>query len=73
MVKNGYLTQAQADAMTFPKLLTDTASGAGRAPAVMANNSDPWAPYILTQVENELTDQYDGLSQQQLETGGLRS
>ena len=32
MVKNGYLTQAQADAQTFPKLVTDKASGAGRAP-----------------------------------------
>jgi membrane peptidoglycan carboxypeptidase len=70
MVKNGYLTQAQADAQTFPKLLTDKASGASSA-GVMANGSDPWAPYILTQVDNELTT-YDGLTPQQLATGGYK-
>jgi membrane peptidoglycan carboxypeptidase len=70
MVKNGYLTQAQATAQTFPKLLTDKASGASSA-GVNANSGDLWAPYILTQVEDELTT-YDGLTQQQLATGGYK-
>jgi membrane peptidoglycan carboxypeptidase len=70
MVKNGYLTQAQATAQKFPTLLTDKASGASSA-GVKANSSDPWAPYILTQVEDELTSN-DGLTQQQLGTGGYK-
>ncbi len=64
MVKNGYLTQVQATAQKFPKLLSDKSSGASSA-GVNANSSDPWAPYILTQVEDELTSN-DGLTQQQL-------
>jgi membrane peptidoglycan carboxypeptidase len=70
MVKNGYLTQAKAAAQTFPKLLTDKTSGASSA-GVNANSSDPWAPYILTQVEDELTT-YDGLTQQEVGTGGYK-
>jgi membrane peptidoglycan carboxypeptidase len=70
MVKNGYLTQAQASAQKFPKLLTDKTTGASSA-GVMANSSDPWAPYILTQVENELTSN-DGLTQQEVSTGGYK-
>jgi membrane peptidoglycan carboxypeptidase len=70
MVKNGYLTQAQATAQKFPKLLTDKTTGASSA-GVNANSSDPWAPYILTQVDDELVND-DGLSQQQLGTGGYK-
>ena len=33
--------------------------------------TDPWAPYLVTQAENELT-QVDAVSQQELETGGLK-
>ncbi len=32
---------------------------------------DPWAPYLMTQVENELTG-IDGVSRRELQTGGLR-
>ena len=56
MVKDNFITQAQADAATFPKLLTDTPSSTPvNAVRVTANNSDPWAPYILSVVSNELT------------------
>jgi membrane peptidoglycan carboxypeptidase len=70
MVKNGYLTQAQANAQKFPTLLTDKIIGASSA-GVMATNSDPWAPYILTQVEDEL-NQADGVTPQEQSTGGYR-
>jgi membrane peptidoglycan carboxypeptidase len=70
MVKNGYLTQAQASAQKFPKLLTDKTTGASGA-GVTANNSDPWAPYLLVQVENELTSN-DGLTPQEVSTGGYK-
>jgi membrane peptidoglycan carboxypeptidase len=70
MVKDGYLTQAQATAQKFPTLRTDKTSGASSA-GVNANSGDPWAPYILTQVEDELTS-HDGLTQQQLATGGYK-
>jgi membrane peptidoglycan carboxypeptidase len=35
------------------------------------NNSDPWVPYLMTQVDNELTG-IDGVSQQQIQAGGLK-
>jgi membrane peptidoglycan carboxypeptidase len=71
MVKDNFITQAQADAATFPKLLTDTPSSTPvNAVGVTANNSDPWALYILSVVSNELTG-VDHVTQQQLETGGL--
>ena len=71
MVKNGYLTQAQASAQKFPTLVSDKTTGASSAGVSANNNSDPWAPYILTQVEIELT-QHDGLTQEQLSTGGYK-
>ncbi|HEX3714587.1 MAG TPA: transglycosylase domain-containing protein [Trebonia sp.] len=71
MVKMGDLTQAQADAATFPKLLTDTSGPTNKGASVTAANSDPWTPYVMGVVENELTG-VDHVSQQQLETGGLR-
>ena len=37
----------------------------------MAADGDPWAPYLMQQVESELRT-YDGVTEQQLETGGLR-
>src|SRR6185437_9002752 len=71
MVADKYITQAQADSMTFPKMLTDTAGGAASGTSIKASNSDVWAPYLMAQVENELTG-VDGISQQKLETGGLK-
>ena len=72
MVKDNYITQAQMSTMTFPKLLTDHAGGAASGTSIMANNRDPWAPYIMQQVEDELTSSSGGVSQQELETGGLK-
>ena len=71
MVTLGDLTQAQANAEKFPALLTDSSSAATKGASVKAANGDVWAPYLMQQVENELTA-YDGVSEQQLETGGLR-
>jgi membrane peptidoglycan carboxypeptidase len=71
MVKNGYLTQAEANAQVFPaKLTSDTTKGASSA-GVRANSSDPWAPYLLTQVEDELSKN-DGITQQELSTNGYK-
>ena len=72
MVKDNYITQAQMSTMTFPRLLTDHAGGAASGTSIMANNRDPWAPYIMQQVEDELTSSSGGVSQQELETGGLK-
>jgi membrane peptidoglycan carboxypeptidase len=70
MVKDGWLSQSVASQQKFPVLQTDKDKGASSA-GVSANNSDPWAPYLLTQVETELTSD-DGLTQQQLSTGGYK-
>jgi membrane peptidoglycan carboxypeptidase len=70
MVADKYITQAQLNGMTFPVLKTDTTGAASSSATVTASNSDPWAPYLLAQVENEL--QADGVSEQQLDTGGMK-
>jgi membrane peptidoglycan carboxypeptidase len=67
MVKMGKLTQAQANSEKFPKLLTDS----GTRQQGTASSSDPWAPYIMNVVANELED-VDHLSLNQLETGGYK-
>jgi membrane peptidoglycan carboxypeptidase len=74
MVKIGDLTQSQADSMSFPKMLTDTQSNASKAEAAgTTSSSDPWAPYIMNVVYNELTNpQGDDVPVQTLETGGLK-
>jgi membrane peptidoglycan carboxypeptidase len=74
MVKMGDLTQSQADNMTFPKMLTDTQANASKAEAAgTTSSSDPWAPYIMNVVYNELTNpDGDNMSVQTLETGGLK-
>jgi membrane peptidoglycan carboxypeptidase len=77
MVKMNDLTQAQADSMTFPKLLTDSSSSTSSTGAsVTADNNDVWAPYVMNQVYNELTASKsaggDGVQVSQLETGGLK-
>ncbi len=46
-----------------------TSSSAGTS--VTANNSDPWAPYIMNWSRTS-SRAYDDVSQQQLETGGLK-
>ena len=77
LVKMGDLTQAQATAMTFPKLLTDSSSSSSSSQtSLTASNKDPWAPYLMDVVYNELTATKsaggDGVPVQQLETGGLK-
>ena len=71
MAADGYITQAQLSTMKFPKMLTDTGASSSAGTSVTANNSDPWAPYIMNVVSNELTG-VDHVSEQQLETGGLK-
>jgi membrane peptidoglycan carboxypeptidase len=72
MVKMGDLTQAQASAMKFPKLLTDSGSGGGpTGTSFTANSSDPWAPYLMDVVQNEL-EGVDHVSVSELEYGGLK-
>jgi membrane peptidoglycan carboxypeptidase len=68
-VEDKYLTAAQAAAAKFPALLTDQAGG-NAGGGVTANSSDPWAPYLLTQVYNELIA--DGVTAQQLDDDGLK-
>jgi membrane peptidoglycan carboxypeptidase len=67
MVKMGNLSAAAASSMKFPKLLTDS----GTQQQGMASSSDPWAPYIMNVVANEL-EGVDHLTQAQLETGGYK-
>jgi membrane peptidoglycan carboxypeptidase len=67
MVKMGDLSQASADSMKFPKLLTDSAT----QQQGVSSSSDPWAPYIMNVVANEL-EGVDHLTQAQLETGGYK-
>ena len=74
MVKDGFITQAQMNAQKLPTLLTwanparaDTAANINPANAARS----PWEPYLLSQVESELTT-YDGLSQEDLSTGGYK-
>jgi membrane peptidoglycan carboxypeptidase len=72
MVKDKFITQAQLDAAKFPEILTDFVSrSGGEAMGYQASNSDPWAPYIMDVVYNELTD-VDHVSVQTLDTGGLK-
>jgi membrane peptidoglycan carboxypeptidase len=72
MVKIGDLSQSQADTMKFPTLLTDTKSNASKAEAAgTTSSSDPWAPYIMNVVYNELTG-VDHVPVATLETGGLK-
>lgn len=72
MVRDGFITQAQASAQKFPTLLTwaDPARGFGASNTNPANN-DPWDPYILDAVENELIG-VDHITQSQLNAGGLK-
>jgi membrane peptidoglycan carboxypeptidase len=76
MVLDKYITAAQASSMTFPKLLTDSATGASKGASVTAASADPWSPYVLNVVYNELTSPKslggDGIPVSQVETGGLK-
>jgi len=70
------ISQAQADTMQFPKMLTDTTGGKTKQAAGTTSTNDPWAPYLMNVVYNELTSPAslggDGVPVQTLETGGLK-
>jgi membrane peptidoglycan carboxypeptidase len=78
MVKIGDLSQAQADSMTFPKLLTDNPSytAPGLSTGCSTTSTQPWAPYLMTQVCGELTspvsDGGEDVSQSELDNGGMK-
>lgn len=63
MVKMGDLTAQQAATMKFPAMNTSGSS--------QAASSDPWDPYVLQQVKDEL-ESYYGLSEQQIDDDGLK-
>ena len=52
MVKIGDLTQAQADTMKFPKMLTDNPSYSppGLTTGCSTTSTEPWAAYLMTLV-----------------------
>ncbi len=82
MVKIGDLSQAQANSMKFPKLLTDSPSytppGIGRGCAT--TSPKPWAAYLMQQVCAELQNPKstgdapagDGLPIGELEDAGMK-
>ena len=76
MVRDGFITQAQADAQKFPNLLTDSDAASSSEAAYAASSSDPWAPYIMQTVYNGLTaptaDGGGNVPVREVETGGLR-
>jgi membrane peptidoglycan carboxypeptidase len=73
MVKTGDLSQAQADSMSFPKLLTDQQSTGTQQAYGTTSSNDPWAPYIMNVVYNELTaPSLEHVSTSELENGGLK-
>jgi membrane peptidoglycan carboxypeptidase len=60
------------DTIKFPVLKTDSAGSKAGGTSVRATTADdPWAPYIMAQVAGEITT-YDGVKDQQLQTGGLK-
>jgi len=76
MVSLHDISQAQADTMQFPKLLTDTQGAKTNEAAGTTSTGDPWAPYIMSEVYQELTDSTaiggDAVPVPTLETGGLK-
>jgi membrane peptidoglycan carboxypeptidase len=73
MVRDGFISQAQASAQKFPTLLTwaDPARGQMASNINPANPKNVWEPYILNSVETELTSQ-DKVTQGQLNAGGMK-
>ena len=72
-------TQAQADSMTFPKLLTDNPSYTppGLSTGCSTTSTEPWAPYLMTQVCSELTSPDERgrrgrVADGELDNGGLK-
>ena len=78
MVKIGDLSQAQADSMKFPKLLTDSPSYTppGLSTGCSTTSTELWASYLMTQVCGELTTPVsqggEGVSSNELDNDGLK-
>jgi len=72
LVKMNVITQAQADTMKFPTLLTDSPNFSIDQQFGIANQKDTWAPYIMTVVANELEDNENNYTESELETGGYK-
>ena len=70
MVTMGKLTQAQATAQTFPKLLTDSPNFSPQYGAATVSGG-PWAGYDMNVVAQELI-QVDGYTLPNLETNGYK-
>jgi len=70
MVADGYLTQADAAEQKFPVLVSDKQQQASSS-TIKANSTDPWAPYLMTQVQSEL-EKNDGITDQELGTKGYK-
>jgi membrane peptidoglycan carboxypeptidase len=62
MVRDGALTQEQANAQTFPKVLSENE---------LATSWTGYKGYIMQQVENELENTY-GFTEQDIDTKGLK-
>ncbi len=78
MVKIGDLSQAQADSMKFPKLLTDSPSYSppGLSSGCSTTSTQPWAAYLMTQACDELeapaTDGGYHLNPTEVDNGGMK-
>jgi membrane peptidoglycan carboxypeptidase len=72
LVKMNDLSQAQANAMKFPTLLTDSPNFSIAQQFGIANPHDVWAPYVMNVVANELEDSANGYTESKLETGGYK-
>jgi membrane peptidoglycan carboxypeptidase len=68
MQADGYITQARVQ--KFPTLVSDKQQAAASS-SIKASNSDPWAPYLMTQVASELENN-DGITDQELGTQGYK-
>jgi membrane peptidoglycan carboxypeptidase len=65
MVKQHWLTQSEADALTYPKVRAPGDGGAGST----TNDRSGWKGYIIDQVEEELAR--NGFTEDRLSRGGL--
>jgi len=63
LVKMGDLSAQQAATMKFPAMNTN--------PSAQFSGNEPWDGYIMSEVEDELTE-VDHYSQSELDTGGLK-
>jgi membrane peptidoglycan carboxypeptidase len=72
MVSIGDLSQAKANSLAFPKLLTDspTYTPPGQSQGCATRSTEPWAAYLMTQVCGEL--KADKLSMGELEDDGMK-